>query len=236
MEPKDIFGEAIKAYYQTGKEQLIKVHSDNFEDDEILVSYLFRSFEEMPEIEQKALQLCRGDILDVGCGAGSHSLYLQNKGCKVKAIDTAVGAIEICGKRGVLNAQLEDFYRHKESYDTILLLMNGSGIIGELKNFSAFFSHLKTILNPNGQVFIDSSDLIYLFENENGEFWVDASKGYYGEMKYQVSFNRDTSEVFNWLYVDYNTLQRAAHFSGFNCELIIEGEHYDYLARLSIFS
>ena len=132
----------------------------------------------MPKIEQKALQLSKGNILDVGCGAGSHSLYLQNiKKLNVTAIDTSVGAIEICKEQGITNANVANFYEHSGKYDTILLLMNGSGIVGTLNNFNSFFKHLKSLLAINGQVLIDSSDLIYLFENEDGEYWVDAAQG-----------------------------------------------------------
>ncbi len=231
----DIFGEAIKAYFKTKQEQIITVINEDFDDDEIKVSYLFRDFNEMPALEQKALQLAEGKILDVGCGAGSHTLYLQNSKKKwVKAIDTSVGAIDVCSKRGVVNALCNNFYNHKGKYDTLLLLMNGSGIIKKLENFNTFFSKVKELLNPNGQLLIDSSDLIFLFENEKGEYWVDASKGYYGELQYQISFNNLISEQFDWLYVDFNTLKRACQLHGFTCELVLEGEYYDYLARITL--
>ncbi len=231
----DIFGEAISAYFKTKEEQIITVKNDDFDDDQILVSYLFRNYKQMPKIEQKALDLSKGKVLDVGCGAGSHSLFLQNeKKIDTTAIDTSIGAIEICKQRGVTTAFVEDFYKHSGKYDTVLLLMNGSGIIGKLNNFNTFFDQLKKILNTNGQVFIDSSDLIFLFEDDNGEYWVDAARGYYGELNYQISYNNTSSEVFDWLYVDFNTLKRACLVHGFNCELILEGEHYDYLAKLTL--
>lgn len=231
----DIFGAAITAYFNSKKEQIITVTNQDFDDDQIHVSYLFREYDQMPAIEKKALDLCTGTILDVGSGAGSHSLFLENnKKLNVTAIDTSAGAIETSKKRGLTNALVDDFYEHHGSYDTILLLMNGSGIIGKLNNFNTFFNHLKSLLNANGQVLIDSSDLIYLFEDENGEYWVDAAKGYYGELNYQISYNNKSSEVFNWLYVDFNTLKRACLVHGFKCELIAEGEHYDYLAKLSL--
>ncbi len=231
----DIFGEAISAYFKTKEEQIITVKNNDFDDDQILVSYLFRNYKQMPKIEQKALDLSKGKVLDVGCGAGSHSLFLQNeKKLNITAIDTSTGAIEICKQRGITNAFVKDFYNHSGKYDTVLLLMNGSGIIGKLNNFNTFFDQLKKILNTNGQVFIDSSDLIFLFEDDNGEYWVDAAKGYYGELNYQISYNNISSEVFDWLYVDFNTLKRACLVHGFNCELIVEGKHYDYLAKLTL--
>lgn len=142
---KDIFGNAIKAFYEENDRTDIVVHSPDFEDDIIPVEYLFRNFSQMPEIEQKALNLCQGKILDVGCGAGSHSLYLQQeKNLQVKAIDTSEGAIEIARKRGIENATCEDFFKLKdETFDTILMLMNGIGIVGELKKSQPFFQTFK---------------------------------------------------------------------------------------------
>ncbi len=231
----DIFGHAISDYFHTKKDISIKVLSSDFDDDEIPVPYLFRKYEDMPTIEQMAMDLSKGTTLDVGCGAGSHSLFLQNnKKLEVTAIDTSTGAIEICKAQGITNAHIQDFYQHSGKYDTILMLMNGSGIVGTLNNFNTFFEHLKTLISKNGQILLDSTDLIYLFENEDGEYWVDAAQGYYGEMQYQLSYNNKTSEVFDWLYVDYNTLQRAAAVNGFACELIHTGEHYDYLAKLTL--
>ncbi len=146
---KDIFGKAIKAYYENDDNTNIMVHSPNFDDDIIEIKYLFRCFEEMPEIEQTALELCEAKVLDVGCGAGSHSLYLQNKRkMECLGIDTSPGAIEIARKRGLKHTLCEDFFSLKnQKFDTILLLMNGSGIIGEIKNMERFFTKAEEFLN-----------------------------------------------------------------------------------------
>lgn len=232
----DIFGKAIKAYFETGDEEDILVHSPDFDDDVIPVPYLFRNFKEMPSLEKKALNLSKGRVLDVGCGAGSHSLYLQNeKNLKVTAIDTSKGAIEICQKRGIKDARnisFEDL--SEEKYDTILMLMNGTGIVGKMRNLDTFFQKLKTLLNVAGQVLIDSSDLVYLFDtDEDGGVWVDAANGYYGELTYSLSYKGETSEAFDWLYLDFESLYLASVKNGFTCELVKDGDHYDYLARLT---
>ena len=98
---KDIFGKALLDYHN-GNYTHDLVTSTNISEEDILpLPYLFRNFSEMPNIEQKALQLAKGAILDVGCGSGSHSLYLQNNGLKVKAIDKSKGAVEVAKQRGV---------------------------------------------------------------------------------------------------------------------------------------
>ncbi len=233
----DIFGNAMKAYFLNGNEEEIIVHSPDFDDDVIPVPYLFRSYKEMPPLEKKALSLCRGRVLDVGCGAGSHALYLQEKKkLKVTAIDTSEGAVEVCRLRGIKDVRKMAFQElFKEKYDTIILLMNGTGIVGRLNRLDTFFSKLKELLNPGGQVLIDSSDLSYLFDpEEDGGIWIDAAKGYYGELQYKLSYGGESSETFDWLYLDFNSLSLAASKNGFSCEFLEEGAHYDYLAKLSL--
>ncbi|WP_299254845.1 bifunctional 2-polyprenyl-6-hydroxyphenol methylase/3-demethylubiquinol 3-O-methyltransferase UbiG [uncultured Aquimarina sp.] len=233
---KDIFGEAIKDFYNKKYSEDIIVQAPDFDDDIIPIPYLFRTYSEMPKIEQKALDLAFGDVLDVGCGAGSHSLFLQkDRKLNVHAIDISEGAIKICKERGVANTSVQDIFNLKEiQYDTLLFLMNGSGIIGKLANIDKFFSDVKNLLKTNGQILIDSSDISYLFAEDDGSFWVDASTGYYGEMQYRLKYKKLQSDWFDWLYIDYNTLQNAANAHGFICELVLEGENNDYLAKLSI--
>jgi methylase of polypeptide subunit release factors len=190
----------------------------------------------MPVLEQKALQLAFGKVLDAGCGAGSHSLYLQKvKNLEVTAIDLSENAVKVCQLRGVGDAKVQDVMKLSgEKYDTILLLMNGAGMCGKLKNISNFLIHLKSLLNEGGQILVDSSDIIYMFdEDEDGGKWIPGDTEYYGEVTYTVSYKGETEKPFDWLYIDYNTLQNAAHANGLNCELVLEGEHFDYLARLT---
>lgn len=220
--------------FQTGNEPANIITETNIsEKDEMSVAYLFRTFKEMPAIEQKALQLAKGKILDVGCGAGSHSLYLQEKGFNVTAIDISVHAVEACRIRGISNVRVEDVMRLEgQKFDTLLLLMNGTGICGKLNNLSRFLQKLASLLNDGGQILIDSSDIIYMFdEDEDGGHWIP-SDGYYGELAFRVYYKGEAEEPFGWLYLDYNTLQNAAHANGLQCELVMEGDHYDYLARL----
>jgi len=111
--------------------------------------------------------------------------------------------------------------------------MNGIGIVGKLKNLGPFFEHLKTLLNPRGEILLDSSDIIYMFdEDDDGGRWIPDSGSYYGEVEFTMRYKGYKSEPFFWLYVDYRTLQDAAMASGLACELVSKGEHFDYLARI----
>ena len=233
---KDLFGKAILDYQTNNKPENIITSTSISEEDEMEVAYLFRSFDEMPAIEQKALQLAKGKTLDVGCGAGSHSLYLQNeRNIDVHSIDISGNAIQACSLRGLKNAQAIDILNlENEKYDTILLLMNGTGIFQTLEKSTIYLQKLKSLLNPNGQILIDSSDIIYMFdEDEDGGKWIP-SDTYYGELTFNLHYKNETEDSFPWLYLDYNTLQNAAFANGLQCQLIMEGDHFDYLAQLTV--
>ena len=233
---KDLFGQAIYDYHFNQDPEDLITETSISEADEMPVEYLFRGYKQMPKIEQKALQLAKGNVLDAGCGAGSHAIYLQQeKKLKVTAIDISPKAIEVCKDRGVNDARVVNVLELKdETFDTIILLMNGIGIAQQLKKISTFLTHLKSLLNPGGQILLDSSDIIYMFdEDEDGGKWIPSERDYYGEVSFTVAYKGQTEIPFDWLYIDYNTLQNAAHANGLNCELIVEGENFDYLAKLT---
>ena len=233
---KDLFGKAILDYQTNSSPENIITSTSISEEDEMEVAYLFRSFDEMPAIEQKALQLANGKTLDIGCGAGSHSLYLQNeRNINVHSIDISKNAIQACLLRGLKNIRaINVLDLENEKYDTILLLMNGTGIFETLEKSTIYLQKLKSLLNPYGQILIDSSDIIYMFdEDEDGGKWIP-SDNYYGELTFSLQYKKEKEVDFPWLYMDYNTLQNAAIANGLQCQLVLEGDHFDYLAQLTI--
>lgn len=233
---KDLFGKAILDYQTNNAPEDLITETSISDADEMSAAYLFRDYDKMPVLEKKALNLAKGRVLDVGCGAGSHSLYLQNeKRMQVTAIDISKNAIEACRLRGIKDARVRNVMDlESETFDTILLLMNGAGMCGKLKNISPFLKKLKSLLNPGGQILLDSSDIIYMFdEDEDGGKWIPGDVDYYGEVIFNITYKKEKEIPFNWMYIDYNTLQNAANANGMKCELLEEGKHYDYLARLS---
>jgi SAM-dependent methyltransferase len=233
----DPMGRAIYEYHKFGKAEDVVVHSSMFDDDVIPIETLFRGLVEMPAIERVALEAAYGDILDVGAGSGCHSLALKGLGKKAVAVDISPLSVQVMKERGV-DARLVNFYDKSftETFDTVLMLMNGTGIIGNLDNIGNFFARLKQILKPGGCLLIDSSDLRYLFEEEDGSLMIDLADDYYGQVDFQMQYKDDIGEPFDWLYLDFNTLAYYAEENGFKAEIIAEGEYYDYLAKLTVSS
>lgn len=230
----DPMGAAIADYWKHGKAARLQVFSSQFDEDEIPVRELFRTTKQMPLLERTALQLVTGRVLDVGAGSGCHTLSLQEKGLEVEAIDISPLSVQVMKERGVKNARLINLFdeHFTGNYDTILMLMNGSGIIGKLENMPCFFQKMKLLLNPGGRILMDSSDLRYLFEEEDGSFSIDLADGYYGEVDFRMKYKDIEGDIFDWLYIDFATLAYYAAESGFKAQLIKEGKHYDYLASL----
>ena len=223
----DPMGRAIADYYETGKADRLRVFSPMFEEDEIPLRTLFRTYKSMPSIEQKAIELAKGRTLDVGAASGCHSLILQQRGIDVTAIDISPLSVETMKQRGVKDVREQDFFAIQgEQFDTILMLMNGIGIVGTLERMPEFFKLLDKTLVPGGQVLCDSSDISYVFEGDMPDM------GYYGEQSFQMQYKDTIGEPFPWLYIDAETLRQVAVENGYAAEVVAEGEHYDYLARI----
>jgi len=230
---KDILGKALLDF-QTGNYSENIITSTSISDKDVLpLPYMFRTYIEMPVIEQRALQISQGKILDVGCGSGNHSLFLKNKGLEVKPIDISKGAVKVCQLRGLEQAQVLDVMDETDKFDTILLLMNGAGVLRSLEKAPRYLDHLKKLLNAKGQILMDSSDIKYMYEDDDGGIWIDLHSNYYGELQYKVSYKGE-EESFPWMYLDFETLGELSRNAGFNCELEIEGDHFDFLARLTL--
>ncbi|PCJ26371.1 MAG: SAM-dependent methyltransferase [Flavobacteriales bacterium] len=229
----DVIGNALLDFYNKNYTTDIIVKSSISEDDFIPIPYLFRSQKELSELEGKALSLCKGKVLDIGAGSGCHSVILEGKGIGVTAIDTSKGAVEVMQKR-VLKAFNINFYDVTEKYDTLLFLMNGVGIAKTLDGLQKFLLKAKSLLNNGGQIILDSSDISYMFKEDDGSMLVDLNSAYYGDVTYQMEYKGVKANKFSWLFVDFETLKSAAVDLGFNVELIFEDKNAQYLAKLSI--
>ena len=232
---KDLMGRAIWDYYYQENPEDLQTETSISELDDLPVSYLFRDYQEMNALEKKALDLSFGKVLDVGSGAGSHSLYLQNeRKLEVTALDISPKSIEICKARGVKNAICEDLLQFSEkNFDTVLLLMNGTGIFQSLEHIDQYLQKLKSLVAENGQILIDSTDILYMYDqDEEGGVLVPAT-GYYGELDYYLHYKGESELPMKWLYLDFDTLENAAIANGFKIQKIEQLED-SYLAQLTL--
>lgn len=230
---KDLMGKAIWDYHHNEDPEDLQTETSISELDELPVDYLFRTFEEMNALEQKAVESSYGKVLDIGAGAGSHSLYLQDiRNLDVVALDISPKSIQVCQIRGIKKAVCENMLDFSgETFDTILLLMNGTGIFGSLAEIDNYLQKLHLLLNDNGQVLIDSTDILYMFDrDEDGGVYIPA-EGYYGELDYIVHYKGESEDPIKWLYLDFETLKNAAENNGFNIEKVMQDEDA-YLAKL----
>jgi 2-polyprenyl-3-methyl-5-hydroxy-6-metoxy-1,4-benzoquinol methylase len=235
MDANQLMGKALLDYYNGHYITDMEFASNISEKDTYPLPYFFRDFKQMPPIEQTALTFCNGSVLDIGAGSGNHSLYLQDIGVDVTALDNSKDALKVCRLRGIKKTELSPILDYNEAtFDTLLLLMNGIGIAQTLEKLPAFLSHLKGLLNPGGQILVDSSDLQYMYERAaNGAILVPATMTYYGQLDCELFYKDQKSEPFTWLYVDPVNFKEACKSVGLAFKILIKGDNYDYLAQLT---
>lgn len=227
---KDVFGEAIQAYKKEGLADDIHVESEELQDDLIPVNYLFRSYDEMPQLEKLALDYCKGKILDVGAGAGPHALHLSTMKKDVYAIDTSEGSVEHLRDLNIPSDCLDVCELKNKQFDTILLLMNGIGIGGDRDGLRSLLNHLKTLLSVDGCILFESTDISYLYDPENVGYDDDG----YGVFHFRLHFEKSVSDWFKWIYLDYEQMSSIAEEVGMNCQKLFDGPTQNYLGKLTV--
>ena len=230
---KDILGRALRDHFNKENESGLYVLSEGFDEDEMDLAYYFRSYDEMPVIEQLALEACKGKCLEIGGGVGSHALYLKEKGLEVELVDNSDGCCEIMRARGLGSVHCMDYKDvDLQGFDTVYALMNGIGLAGSIEGLEAYLKKIFTFLKDGGQFIVDSSDLIYLYLNEDGSADIDLNADYYGEMKFRYKYKDELSEEFNWLYADEELLREYCNALGLQMEVLYR-EDYHFLARIT---
>ncbi|WDP91115.1 MAG: class I SAM-dependent methyltransferase [Desulfobacter sp.] len=228
---RDPMGAMLGDYLAGDTTAFLTVESPLLEMSEMDGATMFRDRDEMSELELRAMDLCRGKILDVGAGSGCHSLELQAAGRDVTALDISPGCMAAMAARGVEQRVLDSLFNlTKGHFDTLLMLMNGIGICGTIAGLNYFFQHIRSILTPGGQVLADSTDLAAM--HTRLPLMPGEEEAYYGETEFVMSYKGMASEPFDWLYIDYATLAFYARFHGWKCEQVMTGGDGKFLARI----
>lgn len=228
---KDPLGAMMLDYYEGKRDVFVEVESATMEMWEMPGATMFRSYTEMDALERQALTLCRGRILDVGAGSGCHSLYLQQQGLDVDALDISPGCVRVMELQKVKNIVHRNLFSLTErTYRTILMLMNGLGICGSLDGVNLFLQFVKTILEDGGQVIAESTVL----DVPDGEAinFDDEDDDYYGQTAFKMHYGDIVSDSFDWIYLDYETLEALVTYNDLQCELLAKDESGRYLVRI----
>lgn len=254
----DVLGNALSDYFHKTSTGKLWVNNKYGPREEMPVDVYFREAEDMPELEWIALQQCKGKVLDVGAGAGSHALVLQQMGLDITALDISPKAAAVMKLRGVEKILCQDFFALRlrdngptnaelpetgldepgsqvsetaeaGSFDTLLLLMNGIGLAGTVEGLRNFLAKARSLLRPGGRLIFDSSDVAYMYDGK-----IPKTPDYYGEILYQYEYRKQQSDWFKWLFIDRKTLGEIAASEGWHTELLFGDEWDQYLVKCQL--
>ncbi len=233
-------GAALMDFHNGENAVEITITSDLWEDETTPVATFYRPDEQpLSELDARALDLCRGRVLDLGAGAGRHSLELQTSGHEVVAVDLLREAVEIMRDRGVVDARCGDIAAVKsEDFDTVVMLMHGLGVVGDVHGLGSLLEDLPAILRPNGRLICDSADLTAVFEDESPELLeeLSAPDRYLGEIEFGLRYGDLEGPSYPWLFIDPDRLKIIAEAAGFEMEVAFRGDRGSYLAVLGLLS
>ena len=231
-------GIALLDFHRGDTGAVIVVLSDLWEDEATPVEAFYRPLEQdLPALEREALELCVGRVLDLGAGAGRHALDLQEAGHSVVAVDPLAEAVEIMRDRGVVDPRLGDLGAVTgEKFDTVLMLMHGLGVVGDLRGLGSLLEELPDHLNPGGCLVCDSADLATALRDESPELLVELSipDRYLGEVEFGLRYGRLEGPRYPWIFVDPQALEIIAGAAGFDMKIAASGERGSYLAVLTL--
>jgi 2-polyprenyl-3-methyl-5-hydroxy-6-metoxy-1,4-benzoquinol methylase len=232
----DTYSQALKNYHD-GKEPFNYeiVRDDGYSS--IVPLSVFFDDSGYSNIELLALDRCKGKILDVGAGAGRHSLELQRRKVNITAIDISHSAVDIMKNRGVEKIIHSDIMSLSNvKYDTLLMLMNGIGMVENPENLDKFLLKAKQLLSKNGVIIFDSVDVL---KTENPKHILYREKNikngdFPGQQKLKINYAGAKGEWFYWLHLSFEEVSQVVKKYGFAIELVSMQENGQYIAELQI--
>ncbi len=236
MDPKkDAYGQEIWAQFK-GRESFEIVERDDgyFGASGGVKTYFFK-YEEWQEHEKKAIKFAKGKILDIGCGAGRHSLYLQENGFDVLGIDKSPLAIKTCKKRGLKKARvlsIDEIEKLKpDSFDTIIMLGNNFGLFGSFNKAKILLKKFSNITSQNAIIIAETRDP-YKTDNpmhlEYQEF--NRNRGRMsGQLRIRIRFEKYVGEWFDYLMVSQKEMKEILEGTGWKIKQFIESKNSNYI-------
>lgn len=223
---------ALRAYHRGREDAAVRVRSSLGEDEALPAAVFFRGGGELFPWERYALELARGDVLDLGAGTGVHALELQARGLDPLALEDQPGLVALMAQRGVRRTLRADFRLWAgRPADTVLMLMNGLGPAGTLAGLGRFLRHARRLVATGGQLLVDIAQAL----PEPGPRPADLPRAgaFAGEAWIELAFDGRRGRPFRELYLDIETLSRAAREAGWRAAVAFEDGEGAFLVRLS---
>jgi len=232
---KDIFGKALYGYWKDNrKTPYIVRRDDDYTDESSLKIYFPKKFY---STEKAVAHFAKGKILDVGCGAGRHTLYYQDRGHDITGIDNSPLAIKVCKERGCKKAKVMDIFHPKfspRSFDTILLFGHNIGIGGTLTGTKRLLSSLKKLIKSDGVLLLTSLDVTKPGPKIHKDYQKKnrTAGRYVGEVKIRVEYKDQVGDWFQWIHIEPKMLKKLAKETGWEIVKLHETSSGEYSAVL----
>ncbi len=237
MKPEeDALGQEIWAYYQDREVFEIWERDDGYiSASSTEPKKYFSEYKDWPLHEKRAIEFVKGKVLDIGCGACRHSLYLQKKGFDVLGIDSSPLAVNVCKLRGVKRAKvmsIEDVIFNPSSFDTIIMLGNNFSLFGSFKKARRLLKKLHRVTSRNALIIAETRDP-YKTDNPAYLEYYELNKKrnrMSGQLRGRVRFEKFASKWFDWLMVSKEEMKEILNGTGWKVKEFIDSGDSQYVA------
>jgi SAM-dependent methyltransferase len=236
----DAYGQQLWGYFKTGEPG-----NEIIERDDGLISrgqyggkLYFSEYKDWQKIEKEALKYVRGRVLDIGCGAGRHSLYLQGKGFDVTGIDNSPLAIKISRQRGLKKARvigIEEVGKFKpDSFDTVIMMGNNFGLFGSFRLAQTLLKKLHRLTSPNALIIAMTRDPYTTTDPAHSAYHkLNRKRGRMpGQLRIRVRYKTVIGNWFDYLLVSKDELREILNGTGWGIERFIDGGDGQYIMLL----
>ncbi|RLI41726.1 hypothetical protein DRO59_06190 [Candidatus Bathyarchaeota archaeon] len=236
MKPaEDAFGQMLWAYYNGQRVFEIDERDDGYIEASTSPKMYFSDYEDWPQHEKKAIKYVKGRVLDIGCGAGRHSLYLQKKGLDVLGIDNSPLAIKVCKLRGLKKTKImsiEDIDFKPKSFDTIIMMGNNFGLFGSFQKARSLLKRFHKITSDDGLIVAETRDPYKTDNPAHLEYHkLNRKRGRMGgQVRIRVRFEKYATPWFDYLFVSKEEMDEILKGTGWKVKQFIDSENALYIA------
>ncbi|MDH5483485.1 MAG: class I SAM-dependent methyltransferase [Candidatus Bathyarchaeota archaeon] len=233
---EDAYGQEIWACYQGREVFEIVERDDGYIDPSALGPKIyFSKYEDWAPYHRRAMDFVKGKVLDVGCGAGRHSLYLQKKGFDVLGIDNSPLAIKVSKLRGLKKAKvmsIENIGYRPDSFDTIIMMGNNFGLFGSFKKAQELLKKFHKMTSKNALIIADTLDPYKTDNPDHLEYHKhNKKKGRMGgQVRIRIRFRRYVGRWFDYLMVSKEEMKELLKGTGWKVKEFIDSEGPPYIA------